>query len=382
VSVRYLDNAATTFPKPTEVSEAVADCINNWAVDPRRGSHGLAAAAGTGVEKCRAKLAEHLGVSSESLSFVPSATYGINTIMQGFKLPPDTGLYVSPYEHNAVARCAEHLRLTKNVEYRKLPIHPVELIDLEEMEAQFQSLKPGLVVVTHASNVTGDILPLKEIIKLTHKYGGRVLVDGAQTVGLYTPNHQVYNYDFLAFSSHKALFGIPGSGGLVIVGRHDDVMPLVYGGTGTESRNMAMPGTLKRFEAGTQPVPAIVSMLAGIEWIQSVGEETIKRKTAELCSMLIDGLRAFQPEVRVIGRTSPFGNIGIVSFTIMGISPQEAGMVFAAKGICVRTGLHCAPWAHESFGTLPHGTIRVSPSFFSSEADMQCLLETVGELVF
>lgn len=382
MSVKYLDNAATTFPKPAEVGGAIARCLTGWVVDPERGSHAIAAAAGSEVEKSRTKLAEHLGVGEESLSFVPSATYGINTIMQGLKLPPDTGLYVSPYEHNAVARCAEHLRLTRNVEYRKLPAHPVELIDLREMEAQFQRLGPGLVVVTHASNVTGDILPLKEIIEVTHKYGGRVLVDGAQTVGLHTPNHSVYEYDFLAFSSHKALFGIPGSGGLAILGQQDEVMPLVYGGTGTESRNMVMPTSSKRFEAGTHAVPAIVSMLAGIEWIETMGTETINQKTADLCSMLIEGLRLFQPGVRLIGRTSPFGNIGIVSFTIIGVSPQEAGMVLDAKGICVRTGLHCAPWAHECFGTLPHGTIRVSPSFFSSEADIDSLLETIGDFIF
>ena len=382
MDVTYLDNAATTFPKPQAVKEAVARCLDGWIVDPGRGSHRVSTMSSEEINTSREVLASHLGICVDRLSFVPSATFGINTVMQGYILPNNRALYVSPYEHNAVARCAERLKATRGIEYHKLPIHPINLVDLKQMESQFRKVPPGLVVVTHACNVTGDLLPVKEIIEIAHRYDGKVLVDGAQTVGLHTPNHSAYEYDFLAFSSHKALFGIPGSGGLVILGQQDEVMPLVYGGTGTESRNMVMPTSSKRFEAGTHAVPAIVSMLAGIEWIETMGTETINQKTADLCSMLIEGLRLFQPGVRLIGRTSPFGNIGIVSFTIIGVSPQEAGMVLDAKGICVRTGLHCAPWAHECFGTLPHGTIRVSPSFFSSEADIDSLLETIGDLIF
>jgi len=369
----YLDNAATTFPKPLEVLKAVNDCLRSFSVNPRRGNNRLVAKANEQMDLARTSVAGLLGARTEQLVFVPSATYGINLVMQGCNLKKGDTIYVSPFEHNAVVRCADHLKQSKGIEWRLLPIDKDVSLDVEGMCRAFEFNRPSLVVVTHASNVTGDLLPIRAIIEASHRYGAKVLVDAAQTVGCYTPLLPENQYDYLAFSSHKGLYGIPGAGGVVIREPAEELSPLVFGGTGSSSEDIDMPTNLPdRFEVGTAPLPAILSMLAGVEWIRSIGVGTIAKKQAHMRSLLVNGLHGICG-VSVHGSTTA-GNIGTVAFTSDFYSPQELSAILDHKGFCVRSGLHCAPLAHKTQGTFPLGVVRVSFSWFNEDEDVRSLL--------
>jgi cysteine desulfurase family protein len=377
----YLDNAATTFPKPPQVTAAVDRCLVEYAVSPYRGTHSLSETATCYLEACRATLAGELVVQPSQVVFVPSATYGINTVLQGLPLKPGQVTYTSPFEHNAVARCLKYLTLAKKVRWRFLPMDRSGILDLEATRALFESDPPSVVALTHACNVTGDLLPIAVVTDLTHEYGGCVLIDAAQTVGILTPDHSALDYDFLAFSSHKGLYGIPGSGGLVIGNPSLTIDPLVYGGTGTASEDLLMPtGLPDRFEAGTHNLPSIVSMLAGVQWLAEVGKETVKDRINCLTSQLLVQLSELH-EVQVYGHGQGICNTGIVSFTVLGYAPQEVAQFLSSRGVCVRSGLHCAPVAHGTLGTLPRGTVRVSPGFFNTEEEIIALVDGVSALV-
>ena len=235
------------------------------------------------------------------------------------------------FEHNSVVKC--HAFKNENgVTVKILPIDET-VTDSEQTEMLFAAYPPRLVVIAHASNVTGDILPIKEVAKITHSFGGKILVDAAQTVGLHTPGMDRYDYDFLAFSSHKSLYGIPGSGGLVIKDINELPAPLVFGGTGVNSEDVDMPDFVpERYESGTLPLPSIVSMLAGIEWIERTGIEEINAKVNTLKQELYKGL--LDIGVKIYGQTSPYGNIGIISFNVLGFSPQDIDSLLDSKNLC------------------------------------------------
>jgi|LSQX01.1.fsa_nt_gb cysteine desulfurase family protein len=378
MSLIYLDNAATTFPKPAYVIDAVNDCISNFAFNPHRGYNTLVGKANFQLEQTRNLLAENLKLNSaKQVIFVPSATHGINLVIQGFPLSLDDTVYISPFEHNAVVRCVEFIRKTTGINVKKLPLDKNFELNLDEVFSLFASYPPKLVIVTHASNVTGDILPIKEIIQTAHSFGGKVLVDAAQTAGLYTP--EIEDYDYLAFSSHKGLYGIPGAGVLVIKENTPDLKPFVFGGTGFKSEETEMPATLpEKYEAGTQPLPAIISMNAGINWLNKIGLQTIKEKISSLTHHLLEGLSSLNAQI--LGHHSKIGNIGIVSFNLLGLTPQEVNKVLDEEGFCVRSGLHCSPLAHETLGTIPNGTVRVSFSYFNEKQEVDRLLDVLKKI--
>ena len=375
----YLDNAATTFPKPSHVINSVTECLNEFAVNPRRGINPLVKKANDKLEATRRKLSSIFGVDSKQLSFVPSATYGINIIIQGINLSFGETVYISPFEHNSVLRSVMHVKGQSGINVKVLPIDGNCILDVEQTEMLFAAYPPRLVITTHASNVTGDIMPIKEVIEISHCFGGKVLIDAAQTVGLYTPKIDKYDYDFLAFSSHKGLYGIPGSGGIIIKDITELPAPLIFGGTGINSEDINMPDFVpERYESGTLPLPSIISMLAGVEWIEEMGAEQIAEKVNILKQKLLKGLSDM--EVKIYGHSSSYGNIGIVSFNVLGFSPQDIDSLLDSKKICIRSGLHCAPLAHKKIGSYPNGTIRVSPSYFNTENEIDVFLDIINQL--
>lgn len=377
----YLDNAATTFPKPCHVVNSVAECLKKFAVNPRRGINPLVKKANNNLEVTRSKLSNIFRVNPNQLTFVPSATYGVNIIIQGMDISQGETIYISPFEHNSVVRSVMHLKKENGINVKILPIDENCQLDSEQTEMLFAAYPPRLVVITHASNVTGDILPIKEVAEITHSFGGKILVDAAQTVGLHTPRMDRYDYDFLAFSSHKSLYGIPGSGGLVIKDINELPAPLVFGGTGVNSEDVYMPDFVpERYESGTLPLPSIISMLAGIEWIERTGIDEINAKVNTLKQELYEGL--LDIGVKIYGQTSPYGNIGIISFNVLGFSPQDIDSLLDSKKICVRSGLHCAPIAHKKIGSYPNGTLRVSPAYFNTEKEINVLLDIIDQLYF
>lgn len=376
----YFDNAATTFPKPRHVIKTVTECMNKFAVNPRRGFNPLVKNANNNLELTRSRLSNLFGINKNQLVFVPSATYAINIVIQGMDVSPSETVYISPFEHNAVLRSVSHIQKEKKVNVKVLPIDNNYHLNIEKTQMLFAAYPPRLVTVTHASNVTGDILPIKDIIDITHSFGGKVLIDAAQTVGIYTPKLKKYNYDFLAFSSHKGLYGIPGSGGLIIKDIDELPAPIIFGGTGINSEDKNMPDSVpERYESGTLPLPSIISMLAGIEWIEKTGIEKIRKKINSLKKSILKGLSNIG--VKIYGHTSPHGNIGIVSFNIMGYDPQDIDNILDEHKICIRSGLHCAPLAHKNIGSFPNGTIRVSPAYFNTEKDIKIFLDVIKQLL-
>lgn len=378
----YLDNAATTFPKPQTVVQAVMECLTHYAVSPLRGSGDQVDIANKALDDCRVALAEEFCVSPNQVVYAPSATYAINLVLKGFPFSHGDIVYSSPFEHNAVARCLHFLQNAGLIRWRLLPIDSDGHVDELAVVRQFSVAPPRLVVISHASNVTGDLLPVDAIVRLTHQFGGLILLDAAQTVGLYTPSINTIEFDFAAFSSHKGLYGIQGAGGLVIRHPKSDVLtPLVHGGTGTQSEQLDMPDeSPERFEAGTHNLPAIVSMHEGLKWIVKTGKAAIREKVRSLCDYLEDLLLDI-PGVRIHGRRCTEGNVGIVSFDVDGILPQELAVYLSSRKISIRAGLHCAPLAHRTLGTLPYGTIRVSPGFFNEQAEIEEFVCAVREYV-
>ncbi len=375
----YLDNAATTFPKPCYVVNSVTECLNEFAVNPRRGINPLVKRANYSLEATRLKLSNMFGVNPNQLAFVPSATQGINIIIQGINMSLDETIYISPFEHNSVVRSVMHIKHKNGINVKVLPIDKNCLLDIEQTEMLFAAYPPQLVIITHASNVTGDILPVKEVIEITHSFGGKVLIDAAQTVGLHTPKIDRYDYDFLAFSSHKGLYGIPGSGGIVIKDINELPAPLIFGGTGINSEDINMPDFVpERYESGTLPLPSIVSMLAGIEWIEETGRERINAKVNMLKKKLLKGLSSIG--IKIYGHTSPYGTIDIISFNVLGFSPQDIDSLLDSRKICIRSGLHCAPLAHKNIGSYPNGTVRISPAYFNTENEIDAFLDIIDQL--
>lgn len=376
----YLDNAATTFPKPVEVTQAVYECIQEYAVNPYRGNNHLVRRANSAINACRESLSKEFGVPADHVSIVPSATYGLNFILKGYQLRPGANVYSSGFEHNAVARCLHDLVKFRAIRWNQLPISSGMELDESRLIREFQIHPPDMVVLTHASNVTGDLLPVSRVAYLTHQFGGVVLLDAAQTAGVHTPSSNDVDFDFAAFSSHKGLYGIPGAGGLIIRRHVDKITPLISGGTGTYSEHLSMPDVLpNKFEPGTLNLPATVSMLAGLEWLLKTGKEVVREKVRTLTEKLVCGLRSI-PSVRVYGHADGVQNVGIVSFRLDTHSVQEISSYLDTNGVCVRPGLHCAPLAHQTLKTYPHGTVRVSIGYFNCDEDIERLLELVEEM--
>jgi cysteine desulfurase/selenocysteine lyase len=378
----YLDNGATTFPKPQAVIQAVTECITSYAVNPLRGTSGLIDIANKALDDCRVALAEEFSVSPNQVIYTPSATYAINLVLKGFPFNYGDVVYSSPLEHNAVSRCLHFLQITGRIRWNLLPIDSHGCVKEFDLVRQFSIAPPALVVVSHASNVTGDILPVDVIARVAHQFGGLVLLDAAQTVGLHTPSTRAIEFDFAAFSSHKGLYGIQGAGGLVIKHPQADILtPLAHGGTGTYSEQLDMPGEAPdRFEAGTHSLPAIVSMHAGLKWILKTGKSAVRAKISSLCDYLETELLTI-PGIRIHGRKRTEMNVGMISFQVDGFSPQEVALYLSNKKISVRAGLHCAPLAHKALGTLPYGTIRVSPGFFNEQDEIEEFVRVVREYV-
>ncbi|MEG6584423.1 aminotransferase class V-fold PLP-dependent enzyme [Dendrosporobacter sp. 1207_IL3150] len=374
----YVDNAATTWPKPDCVYKAVDECLRSVAGNPGRGGHGASRQATHILYEAREELAGLFGFKNPTqLVFTQNATEALNLALLGTISPGDRVLTTS-MEHNAVARPLRYLE-TKGVEVLILEADCEGKINLNRMEEILQSGVKTLVL-SHSSNVNGAIVPLHAIGALTKKYQTTLIVDVAQTAGIEYVNVAEMNISMLAFSGHKGLFGPQGTGGLYI---KEDILinPLRYGGTGSLSESDLQPEFLPdRLESGTANTPGIAGLLAGVRFIKSIGQNVIKQKEAELTNILIKGLSQIE-NVKVYGPTSEQNRTAVVSCLI---GSNDSGAIAYRMdrdyGIACRGGLHCAPWAHNTIGTINTGTIRFSPGFFNSTEDIAQVLEAVRSL--
>ena len=373
----YFDNAATSHPKPECVYAAAAHALREVGANPGRSAHRLAREASDIVEEARRKVAKFFEIADrDRVIFTRNATESINVVLKGYLRPGDRVL-ISRMEHNAVVRPLSRLR-SLGVVTEKVPCNPRGHLDLEAFAAMLD-LAPRLVVLTHASNVNGALQPVEEAAGLCARAGVPLLLDAAQTAGVQAISAKEWNLGMLACSGHKSLLGPPGLGVLYI--RKDlEVLPLMEGGTGSRSEEDIQPEVCPdRFESGTGNLPAVAGLSAGVDFIRKTGLEAIRAHELELASLLekglveIPGVRVCIPEVR---------GTGAVSFTVEGLNPADAGnLLDEGFDIAVRTGLHCAPLAHETLGTLPEGTVRASVGYANTREDVEYLLESLRVLL-
>lgn len=374
----YLDNAATTFPKPACVTEAVGRFLTEVGVSPGRSGHRLSAEAGRIAFDARETLAALIGASDSSrIVFASNATEALNTAIFGL-LGPGDHVVTTSIEHNSVIRPLAHLERTAGIRIDRVPC---ELDGSVSAEAVLGAVteETRLVAVTHASNVLGTLLPVGEIGSRLD--GAVLLVDAAQTLGAVPLDVEEAGIDLLAFTGHKSLFGPPGVGGLYI--REGlDIRPLKFGGTGSESEREEQPSFLPdRFESGTPNTAGLAGLAAGLHYILEAGVERIRAHEIALTRRLIEGLLGME-RISLYGPCRPEETAAILSVTIADILPSEASFALdRGFDIITRPGLHCAPSAHRTAGTFPTGTIRFSASYLNSTEDIDAVVEAMREIV-
>ena len=372
----YLDNAATTWPKPKEVAEAVAACIEAVPGTPGRGSHQGARQAARIAFEAREEIAALFDVDDATrIAFCGNATQALNTALFGLLQPGDV-VVTSSWEHNAVVRPL-HVLEQKGVVIRKIPPTQEGPLDLTALEAALPGAKA--LVLTHASNVTGAILPLQEAAALAARHGCLVIVDAAQTAGV-EEIKAFWGLHVIAFAGHKGLLGPQGTGGLYVAPQVS-VKPLIFGGTGSRSEEREQPSFYPDcLESGTLNTPGLAGLLAGVRFVRTTGRERIRYRESELAEKLRTALRKMQG-ISMKGEKQGQLQTAVLSFTVEGIDSNVAALWLEEKaGIICRAGLHCAPWAHEALGTLETGTIRLSPGYFNTDAEIEAAIKALHQL--
>jgi cysteine desulfurase family protein len=374
----YLDNAATSFPKPEAVCDAVDYALRHAAANPGRGGYRLSLEAGRIVLAAREAAAVLVGLADPArVIFTANATEAINLGLFG-SLQPGDRVVTTTMEHNAVVRPLRELA-ARGVEVVKVSADAGGFVAPAELQ---RACTPGtrLLVMTHCSNVTGTVQAIEDLGPWCRANGILFMVDAAQSAGLLDLDMAEMAIDLLAVPGHKGLMGPPGTGFLA-VGPGVRLKPLLYGGTGTHSQSDLQPEELpERLESGTLNVVGLAGLHAGLEFLSEIGLNRIRDHERELLSQLLDGLRRI-PTVTVCGPADSRRHGGALSFTLAGVDPAAAGYRLDNEhDICVRVGLHCAPEAHRSIGTFPGGTIRVSPGWFNTAAEIAALLAAIGNL--
>ena len=376
----YFDNASTTWPKPERVRSAIREWLENGAGSPGRGGHAFAQRAGDVVNRTRRTLARFFNApSANRVVLCPSATDALNLAFKGF-LDQGDHVLISSMEHNSVLRPLRGLERDGRIRLEVVPCNNEGRLDPDEVLHRIID-RTKLVVVSHASNVTGTVQPVESIGMLTRERGGYLLVDAAQTAGMLPIDFRALNADMLVFSGHKGLQGLQGTGGLIIGERINTLRPWREGGTGFNSLAEEQPREWpEAFESGTPNVPGILSLGEGVGYISDLGLSTIQALEMERFSQLWEGLCRLE-EVTLYGPPPEKERVSILSFNVKGWEPEDVGNVLNHNhGIQVRTGLHCAPLAHRTLGTVPMGTIRLSPGHLTTPAEVKQTIAAIRTL--
>jgi cysteine desulfurase / selenocysteine lyase len=377
--VIYLDHAATSFPKPPQVAEAIADFLAHGAGNPGRSGHALAVAAQGTVADTRRRLASIFGARDPSrIAFTLNATDALNMALWGLLRPGDRVVTTS-LEHNAVARPLAALA-ERGVAVARVPCAPDGALDPDDLARALAAAPTRLVAMIHASNVCGTILPVRESARLAHDHGALFLLDAAQTAGILPIDVVEMGVDLLAFPGHKGLLGPTGTGGLY-VSPEVRLSPMRQGGTGTRSEEERQPeGMPEALESGTVNTVGIVGLGAALRVLQARGLAEVQAHEEALATRLLAGLAEI-PGVRVHGMTDPRRRVAVVSIHVEGWEPVDLGAALDSSfGIAVRPGLHCAPLAHRTMGTYPRGTVRLSPGLSTTGDEIDETLAALREL--
>lgn len=377
----YLDNASTSWPKPQAVGSAMLRFLRSVGANPGRSGHHLANEAERIRLDAREAVAELFGLRDPlRVVFTLNGTAALNLVIRGL-LPAGSHVVTTGIEHNAVMRplrAAEQRGVTVTV----APCAADGGLTADAIAAHLRE-DTRLVIVNHASNVCGTVLPIREIAAAAHTRGVPVLVDATQTGGCWPLDVEADGIDLLAFTGHKGLLGPTGTGGLVIHPRFDvrALPPLTVGGTGSRSEHEFQPDFLPdRFEAGTPNIVGLAGLVAGVRYVLERGVAQIRAHEQQLTRKLLDGLGAV-PGVRVFGPQDPERQTAVVSFTLAGWSvAQVAARLEEEYGVLCRPGLHCAPRAHRTLGTFPAGTVRFAPGPYTMVAEIERAVAAVAAL--
>ncbi|MDI6874022.1 aminotransferase class V-fold PLP-dependent enzyme [Candidatus Solincola sp.] len=375
----YLDNAATTYPKPEAVYRAMDRFARQVGGNPGRSGHHRALDSGREVLMAREVLARLFQVDDPSrIIFTKNATEALNLVIQG-RMRDGGHAVITSLEHNSVWRPMEALARRKGVTYTILECGADGSLNLTELR-EVITPETRLVACTHASNVSGALLPITGIAEVAAEKGVPLLVDAAQTAGRVEIHPRKIGIAYLVFTGHKELFGPQGTGGLYIAPGWE-VEPLTYGGTGSRSESSLQPDFLPdRYESGTLNAHGLAGLRAGVEYVLETGIARIRRHERELTERLLEGLSRI-PGAIVYGPLEWERRVGIVSFNLGDYSSSElASLLDEEYGICVRSGLHCSPLAHRTLGTLQRGVVRASLSYLNNEDDVDSLIQALREL--
>jgi cysteine desulfurase family protein len=373
----YMDNGATSFPKPPGVSRAMLHFLSDVGGSPGRSGHRLSQEAARIVFDCRESLAAFFAVpDSRRIAFTLNATEALNTALLGLLREGDR-VVTTAMEHNSVMRPLRELVRSRGISLHVVSCDRQGRLDLDELE---QALKPGtrLVAVNHASNVTGSVVPLERVGSLARSAGALLLVDAAQSAGVIPIDVVRDGVDILAFTGHKGLLGPQGTGGLW-VREGVEVGPLCRGGTGSNSELEEQPDFYPdRLESGTHNAVGLAGLREGVEFLRTTGIDIVAAHERSLAARLLEGLGALRG-VTLHGPAAGEDRTSIVSFTVAGVAPSEVGFLLdEAFGVLTRVGLHCAPGAHRTTGTYPEGTVRLSPGYFTTPGEIEKVIEAVA----
>jgi cysteine desulfurase family protein len=378
----YLDNAATSWPKPPAVYDAIDHYQRHVGVAAGRGAYRESAEIAAQIAETRRRVGELIGAPrGRSVIFTCNGTESLNLALHG-SLGTGDHVVTSASEHNSVLRPLRYLHDTAGVQVTVVPCDGRGLIDPDAVATAIRP-ETRMIAMIHASNVTGAVQPVREIGRLAHDHEVLFLVDAAQSLGHIPVDVQACHIDLLAAPGHKGLLGPLGTGILYAApGAEQKMRPLRQGGTGTNSENEIHPrGYPDGFEAGNLNVPGVIGLLAALRFLEHQGLGALRKHEQELTRQLIDGFSAIRG-VTVLGPREAPSQVGVVSITLDGYDPQEvAAMLDATEGIQVRSGLHCAPRIHAALGTLARGgAIRFSTGPFNTSAEVHRAVHAIAEL--
>lgn len=376
----YLDNAATTFPKPASVLEKTMETYLRIGVSPGRGGYDLAAEAEEYVRDTRRKTARFFGSSApDRVIFAGNATDALNIALQGI-LHPGDHVVSTRLEHNSVLRPLYHLREKGIIEYDLVRFDGKGFVDPDDIVA---AIRPDtkLVVVTHASNVLGTVQPVREIGRCCAERGVLLLVDAAQSAGAVPIRVDDWQVAALAFTGHKSMLAPTGIGGLILSRQLEDIEPSRFGGTGIDSASPVQTRDFPyRLEAGTLNLMGIIGLSESLDYLAEAGVEVMHTREMELLGKLSDGL-SLVAGIDLYNAEDLTDHVALLTANIRGMDPHDVGAILDGDfNIAVRTGVHCAPLVHESLGTSPGGSVRFSIGPFNTGSDIDLVLEAMKEI--
>ena len=378
----YFDNGSTSWPKAPGVSEAMADLLAHGAFNINRGNYEGAYEIEGVVLDTREQLARLFHAeNSKGVVFTPSVTYSLNLFIKGF-LKPGDHVIVTGLEHNAVMRPLEQMKAV-SVNYDIARTDRDGNLDLEHLRSLIGD-STRAVLVTHASNVCGTVVPIEEIGKICQEYDLIFAVDTAQTAGTLDIDMENCGIDFLAFTGHKGLLGPQGIGGFLISERLDrDMKPLIAGGTGSQSDSLLMPENLPdKYESGTMNLPGIIGLHTALSYLEEQGIGRIHDRKMSLTGYFLERVSE-NSKIRIVGRKDLEHRVAVVSLDFQTMDNAVAAFELEqAAGIMTRVGLHCAPVAHRSLGTFPQGTVRFAFSASNTEEEIDICIEEINKIAY